>query len=68
MKNTEKNKEKWVKKVEDTLKIGGRSKRTFDNYKSHLKRFLNYYNEKTEINKLSEGNILDYLKINYINK
>ena len=68
MKNTEKNKEKWVKKVEDTLKIGGRSKRTFDNYKSHLKRFLNYYHEETEINKLSENNILDYLKVNYINK
>ncbi len=43
MKNTMKNKEKWVKKVEDTLKIGGRSKRTFDNYKSHLNRFLNYF-------------------------
>ena len=68
MKNTVQNKEKWVKKVEDTLKIGGKSKRTFDNYKSHLKRFLNYYNEETEINKLSESKILDYLKVNYIDK
>ncbi len=68
MKNTEKNKQKWVKQIEDTLKIGGRSKRTFDNYKSHLKRFVNYYDEEVEIDKLTESDILDYLKVNFINK
>ena len=67
MKNTEKNKKKWVEKVEDTLKLGGKSERTFSNYKSHINRFLNYYNENVEINKLSEENIIDYLKKEYIN-
>lgn len=67
MKNTKINQEKWLNKIEDTLKIGGRSNRTFDNYKSHIKRFLNYYDENTDINKLNEDDVLSYLKIKYIN-
>ena len=66
MKNTEKNKEKWVEKVKYTLELGGRSNQTFMNYKSHIIRFLNYYNENIEINKLSEDDIVDYLKKEYI--
>lgn len=65
--NTEKNKEKWVEKIRQTLEIGGRSTRTFDNYKSHLKRFLNYYDENTNFKNLKEEDILDYIRINYIN-
>ena len=59
MKNTEKNKIKWVEKVKETLILGGRSEKTFDNYKSHIKRFLNYYNENVEINKLSDEDIVE---------
>lgn len=66
--NTEKNKEKWIEKIRQTLEIGGRSKRTFENYKSHLKRFLNYYGLDTNIKNLNENDILDYIRINYINK
>lgn len=66
MKNTKKNKEKWVEKVKYTLELGGKSNRTFDNYKSHISRFLNYFDENTEINKLSEDEIVDYLKKQYI--
>ena len=66
MKNTRINQEKWLNKIEDTLKIGGRSKRTFDNYKSHIKRFLSYYDNNIEINKLNEDDILYYLKLNYL--
>jgi len=66
--NTEKNKEKWIEKIRQTLEIGGRSKKTFANYKSHLKRFLNYYDIDTNIKKLKEEDIFDYVKINYINK
>ena len=55
-----------MNKIEDTLKIGGRSNITFDNYKSHIKRFLNYYDENTDINKLNEDDILSYLKIKYV--
>ena len=66
MKNTEKNKEKWVEKVKYTLELGGKSDKTFSNYKSHISRFLNYYNETTEINKLSEDDIVDYFRKYYI--
>ena len=66
MKNTEKNKKKWIEKVKDTLEIGGKSDRTFINYKSHINRFLNYYDENVEINKLSENQIIDYIKKEYI--
>ena len=66
MKNTEKNKIKWVEKVKDTLILGGRSEKTFDNYKSHIKRFLNYYDENVEINKLSDEEIVEYVKKNYL--
>lgn len=67
MKNNKINQEKWLSKIEDTLKIGGRSKKTFENYKSHIKRFLNYYDENTDIKKFNEDDILNYLKINYLN-
>ena len=66
MKNTEKNKKKWVEKVKYTLELGGKSDRTFINYKSHINRFLNYYDENVEINKLSEEKIIDYIKKEYI--
>ena len=66
MKNTEKNKKKWVEKVRYTLELGGKSYKTFLNYKSHINRFLNYYDENVEINKLSEDDIVDYLRKEYI--
>ncbi len=66
MKNTEKNKQKWVEKVKFTLELGGKSNQTFLNYKSHINRFLNFYDENTEINKLSENKIVDYLRKEYI--
>ena len=66
MKNTEKNKKKWLEKVKFTLELGGKSDKTFTNYKSHINRFLNYYGEDVEINKLSEDKIIDYLKKQYI--
>ena len=66
MKNTKKNQEKWVEKVKYTLELGGKSNKTFVNYKSHITRFLNFYNEETEINKITEDNIVDYFRKNYI--
>ena len=66
MKNTEKNKQKWVEKVKYTLELGGKSEKTFINYKSHINRFLDYYEEDEEINKLSEDRIVDYFRKQYI--
>ena len=66
MKSTEKNKSKWVEKVKYTLELGGKSEKTFLNYKSHIIRFLNYHDVNTEINKLSEDKIVDYFRKQYI--
>ena len=67
MKNTKNNREIWLNKIYETLMIGGRSNQTFLNYKSHIKRFLNNYSEDTDISLLNENDILEYLKINYLN-
>lgn len=66
--NSEKNKEKWVEKIKHTLEISGRSDKTFANYKSHLIRFLNFYDEDTNLKKLTEDDILNYIKVNYFDK
>ena len=66
MKNTEKNKIKWVEKVRYTLELGGKSEETSKNYKSHINRFLNYYDEIVDINKLSDDDIVDYFRKQYI--
>lgn len=59
--NTEKNQKKWIEKVHENLILRGRSKNTFENYKSALKRFLNYYDESTNIKKLKEKDIIRFL-------
>lgn len=66
MRNTKKNREKWIEKVRYTLELGGKSNKTYNNYKSHIQRFLNYYDETIEINKLSEDKIVDYFRKQYI--
>ena len=66
--NTQKNKEKWVEKIRQTLEIGGRSEKTLANYKSHLIRFLNYYDNDTNLKKLNETDVLTYIRVNYIDK
>lgn len=64
--NTEENKIIWVKKVSDLFTLGGKSHNTFKNYKCHILKFLNYYDNKTDFEKIREEDILEYLKINYI--
>lgn len=66
--NNEKNKSIWIETIRKTLEIGGRSTKTFDNYKSAIKRFLNYYDENVCIKKLKEDDILKYAKTNFIDK
>lgn len=64
--NNEKNKEKWIEKVHENLKLRGRSEATYINYKSSLKRFLNFYDEGTNIKKLKENDIVNFLNEEYI--
>lgn len=52
-------------KVKDLLKMRGCSKRTTANYISCINRFKNYYAGK-DLKKLKEKDILDYIKINFI--
>lgn len=61
------NQRQQIQKVIDTLRIGGRSEKTIENYVHAINRFLKYF-QNTEIEKLNENDILEYIKINYLNK
>ena len=60
--NTDENQKMWIEKVHENLILRGRSEKTFDNYKSALNRFYNYYDKKTNIEALVEEDIIPYLK------
>lgn len=64
--NTERNQKIWIEKVHENLKLRGRSERTFDNYRSVLNRFLNYYDSSTNIKKLKESDIINFLNDKYL--
>ena len=66
--NNEKNKKVWLKKCEETLRMGGRSEVTIKNYRYAIIRFLNRYDEKTNINKLTIDDIIKYFKKDFIDK
>ena len=56
-----------IQNIIDTLRLGGRSEKTILNYVHAIHRFLEYFQD-TEIEKLSENDILEYVKHNYLNK
>lgn len=64
--NSELNQEKWLEKVENTMKIGGKSNRTFENYKSHINRYLKSFDVDVNIENIIEEDIADYFLNNYI--
>ena len=66
--NNEKNKKIWLKKCEETLRMGGRSEVTIKNYRYAIIRFLNRYDEKTNISKLTIDDIIKYFKKDFIDK
>jgi len=66
--NNEKNKRVWLKKCEDTLRMGGRSDLTIKNYKFAIKRFLSRYDDKTNIKKLTIDNLTKYFKKEFLDK
>lgn len=57
---------KQIKKIIDIFQIGGRSKKTIDNYVCAINRFLKYFEGK-DISKLNENDIVEYIKYNYLN-
>jgi len=64
--NTEKNQLIWINKVHENLILRGRSERTYENYKSVLLRFFKYYDSNTNIKKLKESDIIDFVNDEYI--
>ncbi len=66
--NNEKNKRIWLKKCEETLRMGGRSEVTIRNYRFAITRFLNNYDEKVLIKKLSIDNLINYFKKEFLDK
>ena len=55
-----------IQKVIDTLKMGGRSEKTIENYIHSIRRFLEYFKNK-DISKLKEEDIIEYIKYRYLN-
>lgn len=66
--NNEKNKKIWLKKCEETLRMGGRSEITARNYCYAIERFLNSYSNDTRISKMSVDDIIKYFRKNFLNK
>ncbi len=64
--NTEQNQKIWIDKVHENLILRGRSENTFVNYKSVLIRFFNFFDESTNIEQLSEENIIPYFTHCYL--
>lgn len=61
------NKREKIQKVIDTLTMGGRSKKTIDNYVCAINRFLDYFENK-DISKLNEADVIEYIRNNYLDK
>lgn len=66
--NTNENKKIWVEKLCDNLEFGKRSQGTITNYVSAINRFLNYYDESTDISLFNESDIIEYIKKEFIEK
>ena len=56
-----------IQRVVDTLRMGGRSEQTIDNYVYAINRFLKYFNYN-DVSILTDADIIQYLKYNYLNK
>lgn len=59
--------DKWLSKIEDTMNLGGKSKNTFINYKCHLNKFFEYFEEQ-DIKKINDHEIADYIVDKYLNE
>ncbi len=66
--NTEKNKKIWLKKCEETLKMGGRSEVTIRNYIFIIKKFLNCYEDTIKISKLTIADLTKHFKKYFLDK
>ena len=66
--NTDINQKIWIEKIHENLILRGRSEGTYKNYAYAINRFLKYFDSNTNIENLTENEIIEYLKNEYINK
>lgn len=66
--NTEENQNKWLNKIYELMKLGGKSEITFRNYKCHIKKFFNNYENSVDFQNVNEEQILEYIKKEYLEK
>ena len=66
--NTDINQKMWIEKIHENLILRGRSEGTYRNYAYAINRFLKYFDDNTNIENLTEIEIIEYLKKEYINK
>lgn len=59
----ENQREELIQKMENTLRLGGKSEKTILNYSCAIRRFFNFF-PKNDISKLNEEDILKYIKKN----
>ena len=64
--NTDVNQKLWIKKVHENLILRGRSENTFINYRSALSNFFGYFDANTNIKKLKDTDIINFLNDEYI--
>lgn len=60
--NTDENQKIWIEKIHENLILRGRSENTFINYKCSLNNFFKYFDKNTNIQNLSEEDIIPYIK------
>jgi len=65
--NNDENQKKWINKIHENLILRGRSENTFINYKSALNSFWKYFDTNTNIENLTEEDIIPYIKECFIN-
>lgn len=64
--NNDENQKIWIEKVHQNLLLRGRSEKTFTNYKSTLLRFFKFYDANTNIKKLKEQDIINFLNKEFL--
>lgn len=64
--NIDLNQKIWIAKIQQNLILRGRSYNTFINYRCSLLRFFKYYDSNTDLRKLKEEDIVDFLNHEFI--
>lgn len=64
--NPDENQKIWIEKVHQNLILRRGNEKTYISYKSNLLRFFKFYDSNTDIEKLRENDIINFLKSEYL--